>query len=216
MSSLVVRFGPLGVFLLMIPESACLPIPSEVTLLTAGFGVHEGWFSFPVAVAAATAGNLTGSLIAYWVGRGGVLSRLSGRGGAAIARCEGLISRRGASTVFVARLLPLARTFVSLPAGRAGVPLVRFVALTVAGCAIWCAAFVSAGALAGNGWVRLATAEGRVSLVVVGLAAVAFVVLRRRSTAAAGRGPSVPPRLFRLASVTARLSDRAASRRRDR
>jgi membrane protein DedA with SNARE-associated domain len=65
----------------------------------------------------ATAGNLTGSLIAYWIGRSGILSRLTGRGGSTVARCERLLSRRGASTVFVARLLPLARTFVSLPAG---------------------------------------------------------------------------------------------------
>jgi membrane protein DedA with SNARE-associated domain len=181
MSSLVARFGPLGVFLLMVPESACLPIPSEVTLLTAGFGVHQGWFTFPAAVGAATAGNLTGSLIAYWIGRRDVLSRVPGVRGAAMARCERLLSRRGASTVFLARLLPLARTFVSLPAGHARVPLVRFVALTLGGCAIWSAAFVLAGALAGNGWARLATVEGRVTLVVGALVVLGFAVVRRRS-----------------------------------
>jgi membrane protein DedA with SNARE-associated domain len=187
MSSLVVRLGPLGVFLLMVPESACLPIPSEVTLLTAGFGVHEGWFTFPVAVGAATAGNLTGSLIAYSVGRSGVLSRLPDRAGPAVARCERLLSRRGTSTVFVARLLPLARTFVSLPAGHARVPLARFIALTVVGCAIWSAAFVLAGALAGSSWAHLVTTEGRASLAVAAVAAVAalgFAAVRRRKASA--------------------------------
>jgi membrane protein DedA with SNARE-associated domain len=154
----------LPVLLLMIPESACLPIPSEVTLLSAGFGVHEGWFSFPLAVAAATGGNLIGSSIAYWIGRGGVLSRLPRAGGPAIERCELLFERRGQTAVFLARLLPLARTFVSLPAGHARIPFPRFVALTLAGCAIWCAGFVVAGDLAGDGWHRVAGTAGRVTL----------------------------------------------------
>jgi membrane protein DedA with SNARE-associated domain len=179
-SGAVAQFGPLGIFLLMIPESACLPLPSELTLISAGFGVHQGWFSFPVAVAAATAGNLTGSLIAYWLGRRGVLAKLPGRGGVAVARCEQLFGRRGSSTVFIARLLPLARTFVSLPAGHVGVPLLRFIVLTVAGCAIWSAAFVLAGALAGTGWHEIATTAGRVSLALVTLGLVALVGLRGR------------------------------------
>src|SRR2546423_5274218 len=62
------QLGPLGVFLLMLPESACIPVPSEATLMCAGFAVRQGWMPFWVAVAAATAGNLAGSLIAYGVG----------------------------------------------------------------------------------------------------------------------------------------------------
>jgi membrane protein DedA with SNARE-associated domain len=160
------HFDILPVLLLMIPESACLPIPSEVTLLSAGFGVHEGWFGFPVAVAAATAGNVIGSTIAYWLGRSGLLSRLPRRGGPAVERCERLFERRGESAVFIARLLPLARTFVSLPAGHARIPFRRFLWLTAAGCAIWCAAFVLAGDLAGAGWHEVASAAGRVTLAV--------------------------------------------------
>ena len=155
----------------MIPESACLPIPSEVTLLSAGFGVHEGWFSFPAAVAAATAGNLIGSLIAYWIGRSGVLGRLPGAAGAAVERCERLFAKRGQTAVFTARLLPLARTFVSLPAGHARVPVGRFILLTLAGCAIWCAGFVLVGDVAGAGWQAVAHVAGPV------MAAVSLVVL---------------------------------------
>lgn len=180
MSTAVAQLGPLGIFLLMVPESACLPLPSELTLLSAGFGVHQGWFGFPVAVAAATAGNLTGSLFAYWLGRCGVLAKLQGRGGVAVARCEQLFSRHGLSTVFVARLLPLARTFVSLPAGHVRVPLMRFIVMTAAGCAIWSAAFVLIGALAGASWGEVATTEGRASAALVGLALVAVVCVRRR------------------------------------
>ncbi|HEX3561879.1 MAG TPA: DedA family protein [Solirubrobacterales bacterium] len=180
MSAAVAQLGPLGVFLLMVPESAGLPLPSELTLLSAGFGVDQGWFSAPVAVAAATAGNLVGSLIAYWLGRRGVLGKLPGRGGAAVSRCEQLFARRGSSTVFIARLLPLARTFVSLPAGHVGVPLRRFIVLTTAGCAIWSVGFVLAGMLAGSGWAELATTAGRVSATLAGLALVALVSGRRR------------------------------------
>jgi membrane protein DedA with SNARE-associated domain len=170
--------GLLAVFALMVPESACLPVPSELTLMAAGFGVHEGWFGLPMAVAAATAGNLTGSLIAYWLGRRGLLSTLRGPGAGAVARCERIFGRRGESAVFLARLLPLARTFVSLPAGHAGVPLARFTALTVAGCAIWSTAFVLAGALAGTGWSDLAAGEGRLTLA---LAAAALAGLGGRA-----------------------------------
>ena len=181
MTSLVAQLGPLGVFLLMVPESACIPVPSEVTLLSAGFGVHQGWISFPAAVAMATAGNVVGSLLAYWLGRRQVLTKLPRNGGAVVARCERLLRNRGERTVFTARLLPLARTFVSLPAGHVGVPLPRFVALTAAGCAIWSAAFVLAGYLAGSGWQRIASTAGHVSLVVGAVLAAAFVLGGRRS-----------------------------------
>lgn len=191
------QLGPLGIFLLMVPESACLPLPSEVTLLSAGFGVHQGWFGLPVAVGAATMGNLAGSLVAYWLGRRGALAKLPRGGGAGVARCEQLFSRRGESAVFLARLLPLARTFVSLPAGHVAVPLGRFILLTTAGCAIWSAGFVLAGAVAGTGWEVVATTVGRVSLAIAGLAVVASVLARRlvarqRSNVRSGRRP---PRL---------------------
>ena len=160
----------------MIPESACLPIPSEVTLLSAGFGVHQGWFSFPAAVAAATAGNLIGSSIAYGIGRSGVLSRLPGGGGVAIDRCERLFAKRGEAAVFIARLLPLARTFVSLPAGHARIPLRRFLPLTLAGCAIWCAGFVLAGDIAGAGWEAVAGVAGRAMLAISALVLAALAL----------------------------------------
>jgi membrane protein DedA with SNARE-associated domain len=185
MTGLLAQLGAAGVFLLMMPESACLPIPSELTLITAGFGVHAGWFSFPVAVLAATAGNLIGSLIAYWLGQRDSVARFAQRR-AVLARCERLFVRRGNSTVFIARLLPLARSFVSLPAGYFGVPLVPFVALTVAGCAIWSAAFVLLGLFAGAAWQTVASTAGRLSLAVgaLTLAGCALALSRGRRSEA--------------------------------
>jgi len=154
MTGLIEQFGALGVFLLMVPESACIPIPSEVTLLFAGFAVGEGWMSFPLAVLAATAGNLLGSLLAYGLGASRLLERLPGAQ-ELVSRSRSLLDRHGSRAVFIARLLPLARTFISLPAGAQGVPLTQFVVLTTAGCALWAVGFVLAGLLAGSAWTAI-------------------------------------------------------------
>src|SRR5438270_11618060 len=98
MTGLITRFGALGVFVLMVPESACIPIPSEVTLLFSGFAVHQGWMSFPDAVVAATAGNLVGSLIAYAFGATHALERIPGAGGV-LRSSERLLERHGTRAV---------------------------------------------------------------------------------------------------------------------
>jgi membrane protein DedA with SNARE-associated domain len=168
----------LGVFLLMVPESACIPVPSKVTLLFSGFAVHQGWMSLPIAVAAATAGNLVGSLLAYALGASRLLQRVPGVR-TALRRWESLLERYGTRAVFIARLLPLARTFVSLPAGARHVRLIPFIALTTIGCALWAAAFVTTGLVLGSAWASVNSTLGR-ALVLVGLATVALSVMRSR------------------------------------
>lgn len=163
MIGLIKQFGALAVFLLMVPESACIPVPSELTLLFSAFAVHQGWLSFPLALAAATAGNVVGSLIAYGIGASGALQRLPLLR-RALSHSEDLLARHGTRAVFTARLLPLARSFVSLPAGSQRVPLVRFLILTTAGCALWAAGFVLAGMLAGSAWMSVSSILGRVLL----------------------------------------------------
>jgi membrane protein DedA with SNARE-associated domain len=178
MTGVIERFGVLGVFLLMVPESACIPIPSEVTLLFSGFAVHQGWMSFPLAVLAATAGNLVGSLLAYSLGASQLIQRVP-VARAVLHRWEALLDRHGTRAVFIARLLPLARTFVSLPAGARHVRLTPFIALTIIGCALWAAAFVLAGLILGTAWSTVGSTLGRV-LLAVGLVAIALSVTRRR------------------------------------
>jgi membrane protein DedA with SNARE-associated domain len=180
-TAVITRFGALGVFLLMVPESACIPVPSEVTLLFSGFAVSRGWMSFAFAVLAATAGNLVGSLLAYGIGASGVVSRIPGAR-LALGRSERLLEEHALRGVFIARLMPLARTFVSLPAGARRVPLIPFIALTTLGCAIWAVIFVLIGALSGSAWSAVNSVLGKALL--AGL--VAFVVVaavrRRRRT----------------------------------
>jgi membrane protein DedA with SNARE-associated domain len=176
MTSLIERFGVLGVFLLMVPESACIPVPSEVTLIFSGVAVHQGWMSFPLAVLAATAGNLVGSLGAYGLGASRVLTRVPGLR-VPLARWEGLFERHGMRAVFIGRLLPLARTFVSLPAGARRVPLLPFVALTAAGCALWAVAFVLIGLVSGTAWGAVSSILGKV-LLGAGIALAAWFAYR--------------------------------------
>jgi membrane protein DedA with SNARE-associated domain len=179
MTTLVTQLGPLGVFLLMVPESACIPVPSEMTLLCAGFAVREGWMPFWAAVVAATAGNIAGSLIAYWIGRT-IAVRGRSVGGRAFGRCDRLFARYGSRAVFVARLMPLARSFVSLPAGHARIALGPFVVMTTIGCAIWAVAFALLGLLAGTGWTKLSGTMGHVLFAVTALAIAAVFAARRR------------------------------------
>ncbi|MDE3130094.1 MAG: DedA family protein [Acidobacteriota bacterium] len=179
MNELVRQLGALGVFLLMVPESACIPVPSELTLLFAGFGVHQAWFGLPVAVLAGTAGNLVGSMIAYGVGASGVVTRIPAARGV-VSRWDGLLERHGSRAVFIARLLPLARTFVSLPAGARRVPVAEFVVLTVAGCAIWATGFVLLGLVAGNAWSAIGSVLGK-ALLAVGVGLILLSLGRRRS-----------------------------------
>jgi membrane protein DedA with SNARE-associated domain len=171
--------GPLGVFLLMVPESACLPVPSEVTLLAAGFAVHQGHMPLAAAIAAATAGNLVGSLLAYALGRLTSRWQLWPWAQAGLRRCDALLARHGARAVFTARLMPLARTFVSLPAGHARIPLARFIALTTPGCAIWASGFVAAGMLLGASWQHAGDAL-RIPFVLLAVAACIGILLTAR------------------------------------
>jgi membrane protein DedA with SNARE-associated domain len=180
MVGVIERFGALGVFLLMVPESACVPIPSELTLLFSGFAVHQGWMTFPLAVFAATAGNILGSLLAYALGATHLLEGMPVCRDA-LERWGALIDRHGSRAVFVARLLPLARTFVSLPAGARRVALLPFIALTTIGCAIWATGLVLAGVIAGSAWAAADAILGHI-LLAGGLLVLARVALRRRRT----------------------------------
>ncbi len=178
MTALITGYGALGVFLLMIPESACIPIPSEVTLTFAGFAVTQHWMSFPVAVLAATAGNVVGSLIAY---AGGAGAAHVPKAGTLLARSQHLLGDHPLRAVFTARLLPLARTFVSLPAGARRLPLGKFTVLTAAGCAIWAAAFILAGMLAGAAWASVSSTAGKAGLAAVVLSALVYAVRKAGS-----------------------------------
>lgn len=167
------------VFALMVPESAGILIPSETTLLGAGVAAHEGLTTIVAVVIAAAAGNLVGAGIAYTVGRAGVMRTGRLRSVGVLTRCRALIERRGNIAVFWGRLLPLARTFISFPAGDARLPMVPFACLTLIGSLIWAVPFVVAGDVAGASAQRIGGVLGW-ALLAVGIVAV-MVALRPKS-----------------------------------
>jgi membrane protein DedA with SNARE-associated domain len=179
--------GLAGIFVLMLAESACIPIPSEATMLFAGFAVAQGRFSLLAITVAGVAGNVVGSWLSYWVGYYGRLELVERHGHwlhikpQHLAWADRWFGRYGEATVFFARVLPLIRTFISLPAGVARMPFIRFTLFTLAGCIPWVFLLGFAGEQVGNNWTKWKNAIGYADYVVVALVVVAivFAIVRR-------------------------------------
>ena len=154
------KLGLAGIFVLMVLESACIPIPSETTFIFAGFNVHDGRFTFVEVVAVGTIANLVGSWIAYAVGYFGRVDLLEKHGRKLHIKPSHLewadrwFERYGDATVFFTRMLPIIRTFISLPAGVARMPFWRFTILTTLGCIPWIAMLTYIGLQAGGQWEK--------------------------------------------------------------
>lgn len=157
-TNVVGDLGLFGIFILMAPESACIPIPSEATMLFAGFNVHEGEYSLFAAVMVGSVANLVGSWVAYAVGYYGRVEVLEKHGKALhikpshLAWADRWFERYGAPAVFFSRMLPIIRTFISLPAGVARMPFWKFTVLTFVGCLPWNFMLVFIGRKAGENW----------------------------------------------------------------
>ncbi len=196
-----VRDGGLpGIFALMAISSACIPIPSEVVMLFAGFAVadpgqsaSQHHMTMVGVILAGLLGTMVGSWFAYAVGRGGRLELLERHGGkvhmspAQIERADRWFARYGEPTVLFGRLVPLVRAFVSLPAGVAKMPLGRFTALSLIGATPWVIALAFAGHALGGDWTSVRKWFEYVDYAILALAVigVVYVIMRRRR----GRGP---------------------------
>jgi membrane protein DedA with SNARE-associated domain len=149
-----------GVFLLMLFESACIPFPSEATMLFAGFNVSAGEYSLFAATAVGVAANVVGSWIAYAVGYFGRIDILEKHGKklhikpSHLAWADRWFENYGDATVFFSRMLPIIRTFISLPAGVAKMPFWRFTVFTTAGCIPWVLMLTWIGKAAGDNWEK--------------------------------------------------------------
>ena len=181
-----------AVFVLMALESACIPVPSEAIMLFAGFSVSKGDLSLFGIVVAGVLGNIVGSWLAYAAGYYGRLELLERHrvfhvNPRHLAWTEHWFQRYGSATVFFSRMLPIVRTFISLPAGVARMPFWRFTALTAAGCIPWVLMLALIGREVGDNWEHWRHNLGYLDYAVVA-AAVAGVVylIRRRGTG----GPS--------------------------
>ena len=157
-TNVVGDLGLAGVFVLMLLESACIPIPSEATMLFAGFNVSEGHYSLFLVTLVGSLANLVGSWVAYAVGWYGRVDILEKHGRklhikpSHLATADRWFERHGDATVFFTRMLPIIRTFISLPAGVARMPFWRFSFLTLAGCIPWVFMLTFIGKQAGDNW----------------------------------------------------------------
>ena len=176
----------------MLLESACVPIPSEVTMLfggaltTAAFAGSGNELDLWAVIVAGTVGNLVGSWLAYWAGASGGRQLVDRYGRYLLVRphevdkAEAWFERRGEAAVFVSRLLPVIRTFISLPAGIARMPFWRFTLYTVVGCLPWCAALAWLGAVLGERWENVEHILQPVAWGIAMAILVALVIVVRR------------------------------------
>jgi membrane protein DedA with SNARE-associated domain len=191
---LVTDYGYAGIFLLMLASAACIPIPSEVTLLVGGWYAGDGRLDFLWVGTVALLGTLAGSYIAYGIGRTGGRAVLERYGKYVfmreheIDRAERWWERHGEAATFFGRLLPIVRTFISLPAGIAEMPIAKFTLYTLLGSAVWSYGLTYIGLLVGHNWekvssyMRIPTILVAIALVVLGVRWVA----KRKAQADAG------------------------------
>ena len=195
MQQFISSYGYAAILLLMLVESACIPVPSELTMpfggaIAAG-AVAGAHLNLALVIAAGVAGNVIGSYAAWAAGRygGQAATRrwsrfLGGRTG--LERSQRWFGRYGGRAVFIGRLLPVVRTFISLPAGYARMRPLRFGVYTAAGCVPWVAGLAWAGYAAGANWQHVQHLVNGPAYVIAGLigllliAGIAVLIVRRR------------------------------------
>lgn len=161
--SLLNQTGYLGIFVLMVMESATLPIPSEVVLPLGGYLVYKGQLEFWSTVAVATVGSMVGTMIdfgiGYYLGRPAVLryGRIVRFSQKRLETTEKWFASHGNSVVLLARFVPLLRTLIAFPAGTVRMDVKRFLAYSAVGILVWDIALVYVGVLAGQNSTAIAT-----------------------------------------------------------
>ena len=201
MQQFIATYGYLAIFLLMLAESACIPVPSEL-IMTFGGALAAGavpgtQLNLIGVILAGTAGNVAGSYIAWAAGRYGGQPAVRKWGKRFRLREHDLdraiawFDRHGGKAVLIGRLLPVVRTFISLPAGIAGMPPVRFGVYTTIGCLPWTTALAVAGYAVGANWESVVSAFHGPSYLIAGIVLAAIVLgtwryYARRRQAGAG------------------------------
>ncbi|MPL60394.1 hypothetical protein SDC9_05955 [bioreactor metagenome] len=179
-------WGYVGIFIGMALESACIPIPSELIFGFAGYMVYLGKLSFGLSVIAGVTGGLIGSIIAYLVGFYGGQPFIAKYGRYILMSKKNVevaqrwFDRYGLKATFFSRLLPVVRTFISLPAGYARVNFGKFVLYTVLGSTPWTIGLIYVGMLLGENWQTLNAIGHKASMFVAAiLIAIAFYYYKK-------------------------------------
>lgn len=156
--SVIDKIGYAGIFFLSLIESAGIPVPSEIVVPFSGFLSLRGDFVLWKVILVATLANYVGSIILYLIGRSGARWLIERYGKYVLISRRDLeigdawFERHGLKVVFWGRLLPIVRTFVSLPAGVAKVNFRNFTVFTLAGALLWNTVLAIVGYKAGENW----------------------------------------------------------------
>ena len=218
MQHLIATYGYVAVFLLMVAESACIPVPSEL-IMTFGGALAAGavpgtTLNLVAVIAAGVAGNVVGSYIAWAAGRYGGQPALQRWGrrlwlrGHDLDRASRWFARYGRRAVLIGRVLPVVRTFISLPAGIAGMDPVRFGIYTTIGCIPWTAALAYAGYAVRTNWQSIVNGfRGPTyiiaAVVVIGLAVAVWRYARRHRAESGSAGEQRPDAVGKQPGVKA-------------
>ena len=190
LTALISTYGVWAVFVLMSAESALIPIPSEVTMTFAGFLAGRGILNFWFVVFIGALGNLVGSLLAYWLGyaKGEDWVRFAIKKWGKwllikeeeYGKAKKWFTKYGQAVTFTSRLLPIVRTFISLPAGIAKMNLTYFSILTFIGSFIWSAFLAWLGLKLGQNWFTIEPYFRKFQFLIIG-AGVLLIALYIRS-----------------------------------
>ncbi len=181
--------GYTAILIGMALESSCIPVPSEIILGFAGYLVYTGRLDFTMVIVAGVAGGLIGSVVAYLAGYYGGRPFVDKYGKYLflpvhhVDMAQKWFDRYGLKATFYSRLLPVIRTFISLPAGFAKVNFIKFVIFTVLGSIPWTILLVYAGKLLGEKWQIINAIGHKASLAVaIGLVVAGIYYFRKSRT----------------------------------
>ena len=194
-SNFIAAYGLAAVFVLMVFESCGFPFPSEVVMPTGGLLAATGHIQggLVAVIIAGAAANVVGSLIAYMVAARFGAPLLLGPGRYIGIRrhhlelADGWFKRWGLLAVFIGRVLPVIRTYISFPAGLARIDLARFSALTFIGALPWCAALALVGYVLGRNYERISRPIELTAIAIAALVAIVVFVWYLRGREARSR-----------------------------
>jgi membrane protein DedA with SNARE-associated domain len=179
--AIITLLGYPGIVLLMTLESACLPVPSEVVMPFAGYiAFRDGTFDLIGLTIAGTIGNLIGAILAYWIGLKAGRAFVLRYGRFVLLRekhlvlAESWFAKYGEATTLFSRMLPIIRTFISLPAGMAKMDFKKFVLFTTIGSIPWNFALAYIGFQLGPRWEEIQAWFGAFDIVII-IAVIALV-----------------------------------------
>jgi membrane protein DedA with SNARE-associated domain len=179
--------GYLGIFFLMIAESALIPIPSEIIMPFSGYLAYTGKLNPIFVIIAGSIGNLVGSLVAYIIGVKLGREIILKYGKYVLLKkshldwTESFFRKYGDSSTFVSRLLPAIRTYISLPAGIAKMNLKKFSVYTFVGSIIWSTMLTYVGIALGEEWTKIRNYSAYIDgVVIVGILIVVIIIIKKR------------------------------------